>query len=277
MSPETLNKRRVLAVRLRLDGHTVTEACQRSELSAPTVSAAWKAFLEGGWHAVPVKPRGRRKGSGDVLDKTLSDELRKQLATVPPAPLPAWSSRALAEVLAEVSAAAEHEQGAPVSPRAIEHWWESQGLKVASCDLQGLARKRSHAGRWFRQQLKPAWDAVTKAGGRQWQGGVRVVPAISDAPRRYQLYLHGKRGALHMLCLAAPPVADDYIALFERLLNQAQKELHGQAHGQAQTPVALVFHGAYFQASPEVGRWLAKHPEMYLITAPAPPNEQLLN
>jgi transposase len=257
LSPETLNERRLQAVRLRLDGHTVAEASQRSGLSAPTVSAAWKAFLDGGWQAVPVKPRGRRRGSGDVLDEALSDELRKLLATVPPGPLPAWHSRALAEALVDVLEE-EAQERASISPRAIEHWWESQGLKVASLDLQGLERKRSNAGRWFRQQVRPAWNAANKAGGRHWQGGVRVVAAVGDAPRCYQLYLHGKRDALHMLCLAAPPIADDYIALFERLLAQAQ------------APVALVFHGAYFQASPEITQWLERHPEMHLIAVPTP-------
>lgn len=247
----------MLAVRLRLNGHTVAEACQRSGLSAPTVSAAWKAFLEGGWQAVPVKPRGRRRGSGDVLGRAHSEALRGLLMTWPSELLPAWNSRALAAALAETASQAH------VSPRAIEHWWQAQGLGVAFVDVQGLARKRTNTGRWFRQQVKPGFDAVMNAGGKCWQGGVRLVAATDSAPRCYQLYLHGKRGALHMRCLSAPPVASDYITLFERLLAEAR------ADGQPETPVALVFHGAFFQASPDIGRWLVDHPAMRLMPFPS--------
>ncbi|TFH84879.1 helix-turn-helix domain-containing protein [Billgrantia azerbaijanica] len=235
-----------MAVRLRLDGHTVAEASRRSGLSAPTVSAAWKAFREGGWEAVSVKPRGRRKGSGDALGAAQRRALRERLAELPPAPLPAWNSRALAETL----------KGKPASPRAIEHWWAAQGLTVPCRDLHDLEKRRSSAGRWFRQRVRPVRDVVNKAGGECWQGGVRVVPAAGDRPRCYQLYLHGKRGALHMRCLPVAPVADDYLTLFERLLVQAE------------APIALLFHGAWFQASPEVQEWLAEHLEFHLINVP---------
>lgn len=248
----------MLAVRLRLDGHTVAQACERSELSAPTVSAAWKAFLEGGWQAVPVKPRGRRQGSGEVLDAVARSGLRDLLNTWPPCGRPAWTSRALAEALAEADAAMT------ASPRAIEHWWADQGLRVERVELEGLARRRSNAGRWYRQQVKLGFDAAVKAGGVCWQGGVRVVPAIAGTPQCYQLYLHGKRGALHMRCFSAPPLASDYIALFSRLLDEAEMQKGRQV------PVALVFHGAYFQASAETGDWLAAQPLMRLISFPYP-------
>ncbi len=125
LSPEELNERRLKAVRLRLDGHTVDETGRLSGLSAPTVSAAWKAFRAGGWNAVPVKPRGRRKGTGVAPGTAEHRALLERLAEMPPAPLPAWTSKALAETLHD---------GA-VSPRAIEHWWDAQGLKVHRADL----------------------------------------------------------------------------------------------------------------------------------------------
>lgn len=248
----------MLAVRLRLDGHTVAQACQRSELSAPTVSAAWKAFLEGGWQAVPVKPRGRRQGSGEVLDAAARGELFELLASWPPNGLPAWTSRAMADALTETDPAMT------VSPRAIEHWWADRGLRVERFELEGLTRRRSNAGRWYRQQVKPGVDAAVKAGGVCWQGGVRVVAATASRSQCYQLYLHGKRGALHMLCLSAPPVATDYITLFERLLAEAEVQKGRQV------PVALVFHGAYFQASPEVMQWLEAQTRMRLMAFPSP-------
>lgn len=245
-----LNERRLEAVRLRLDGHTVAEVSRRTGLSAPTVSAAWKAFREGGWGAVPVRQRGRRPGQSTALGEREQDVLWQRLAEQPPRPRPGWSSHDLADALAT-------ETQREVSPRAIEHWLEAQGLKPLPLALDGLARRRSTAGRWFRQQVQPVLDQVHKVGGAIWEGGVRAAaPAKAEvgAPRRYQLYLHGKRGALYTRCLPAPPRAEDYLAMFERLA--------------AEGPIALLFHGAYFQASPEIQAWLTEHPEMRLVSVP---------
>ncbi|MCL7939252.1 helix-turn-helix domain-containing protein [Halomonas sp. ATCH28] len=249
LSPELLNERRLEAVRLRLDGHTVARVAQQTGLSAPTVSAAWKAFREGGWEAVPVRQRGRKSGQASSLGEREQHILWRLLAELPSSPLPGWSSQALAEAIAA-------ETGSEVSPRAIEHWLAAQDLKPTPLALAGLARRRSTPGRWYRQQVQPVLERVRQAGGDVWQGGVRVSPLGEqppDEPRRYQLYLHGKRGALYTRCLPAPPMAEAYLALFERLLAQAVG------------PVALLFHGAWFQASPEIQAWLKHHPELHLI------------
>lgn len=253
LSPENIGERRLQAVRLRLDGFTVAESSRRTGLSAPTVSAAWKAFKEGGWEAVPLKPRGRRKGQAEVLGAAQQAALWRQLGEQPPAPLPAWNSKALAEWLSAQPAPV----GTAVSPRAIEHWWQAHGLVVEPLQLQHLAKRRSIAGRWYRQQVLPTLEAVQDSGGTVWQGGVRALPAGQNDARRYQFYLHGKRGALHIRGFTLPPRAGDYIALFERLLPTDPA-----------CRVGLIFHGAWFQASAEVQEWLAKHPTLHLITVP---------
>src|SRR5271156_6114691 len=56
---EALNERRRQAVRLRLAGLSSAESARQTELSQPTVNAAFKAYRHGGWSAVPVAPRGR--------------------------------------------------------------------------------------------------------------------------------------------------------------------------------------------------------------------------
>ncbi|SFU65076.1 helix-turn-helix domain-containing protein [Halomonas korlensis] len=247
--PDNLNKRRHEAVRLRLDGHTVAETSQRTGLSAPTVSAAWKAFREGGWESVDVRQRGRRTGQTPRLGEAEQRVLRQCLADWPPSPQPGWSSRELVERLAVAT-------GQKVSTRAIEHWLAAQGLKPAPVRLEGLERKRSAAGRWYRQQVLPVLEQIKQANGTHWQGGVRVAPqAHDDAPCRYQLYLHGKRGALLTRCFTEPPNAGYYLTLFERLATAG--------------PVALVFHGAFFRASSEVQAWLSEHPHFHLLSVPA--------
>ncbi|MFC3293675.1 helix-turn-helix domain-containing protein [Modicisalibacter luteus] len=256
LSPEMLNERRRQAVRLRLDGYTVAETARHAELSAPTVSAAWKAFREGGWGAIDVKPRGRRSGQGDVLGDVERRTLCRFLADWPDDGAPGWTSRALANAIQGCS----RDLASP-SPRTIEHWLKAQDLKPEPLALEALAHQRSHIGRWYRQQVQPVLRQMQRTGGSAWQGGVRVAKpgAVPTASRlRYQFYLHGKRGALLTRCLPASPRADDYLMLFQRMLSQK--------HG---APIALVFHGAFFEASPEIRQWLVEHPAFHLINVPS--------
>jgi len=65
-SVDELNAARRQAVERRLAGETVKATAAATGLSAPTVTAALKAYREGGWEAVPVGPRGRPpKGAAD--------------------------------------------------------------------------------------------------------------------------------------------------------------------------------------------------------------------
>ncbi|RUR29988.1 helix-turn-helix domain-containing protein [Vreelandella nanhaiensis] len=235
----------MLAVKLRLDGLTVAAVSQRTGLSAPTVSAAWKAFREGGWAAVPVRPRGRLKGQANVLDATVQQLLWDALYAGPAADQPGWNSAGLAAYLRD-------EHGVELTQRAIEHWWESERLKHEPWPLEALAKQRSQRGRWYRQSVAPLFAKLEQAEQR-WQGGVRKVAH----PHRlvYQLYLHGPRGRLWMRCYQHPPVASDYLTAMGALSSKG--------------PVALVFHGAWFSASPEVTAWLAQQTMFWLVQVPA--------
>lgn len=233
------------AVKLRLDGLTVALASQQTGLSAPTVSAAWKAFCAGGWAAVPVRPRGRLKGQANVLDTAVQQRLWETLYALPPAGKPAWNSADLAALLHD-------EHGVELSQRAIEHWWENEGLKHEPWPLSTLAKQRSQRGRWYRQAVAPLFSQLELADQR-WQGGVRRL-ARPQCPI-YQLYLHGPRGRLWMRCFQRPPLAGDYLAAMQALIRNG--------------PAALVFHGAWFSASPEVTTWLAQHTMFRLVSVPA--------
>ncbi|SDF99063.1 Transposase [Onishia taeanensis] len=252
LSPEMLNQRRLEAVRLRLDGLTVASTAKRTGLSAPTVSAAWKAFREGGWQAVPVRPRGRHKGNTQTLGESEREYLWQRISRWPANNSPGWTSRELAEALSD-------ETGQKVSQRAVEHWLEARNLKPAPMSLE-TATKRSRKGRWLHQQVQPVLERVRSLGGTHWLGGVRVVTNSNDrqAPC-YQLYVHGKHGVLHTCRFATPPKAKDYIELFKRLAEQG--------------PTALIFHGAFFKASAEITTWLEQHTDFQLLGVP--PNSKL--
>ena len=250
LSPESLNERRIQAVKLRLDGVTVALASQQTGLSAPTVSAAWKAFREGGWAAVPVRPRGRLKGQANVLDAAVQQRLWEALYSPPLAEQPGWNSADLAAYLS-------NEQGVQLTQRGIEHWWENHGLKHEPWPLSALAKQRSQRGRWYRQAVAPLFESLKDADQR-WQGGVRRVAH----PQRpvYQLYLHGPRGRLWMRCFDHPPLAGDYLATMQALIGKSNE---------SKTPVGLVFHGAWLSASPQVMAWLAQHTMFWLVPVPA--------
>lgn len=252
LSPEALNQRRMEAVRLRLDGLTVAETAAQTALSAPTISGAWKAFREGGWAAVPVRPRGRHKGDAHRLGGRETDLLWQRLHEWPANRHPGWTSRDLAEVLSDAT-------GPTLSPRALEHWLSAQNLKPRPLTLTPQAQ-RSREGRWLRQRVQPALERTRAQGGSTWLGGVRVITSTADGhARRYQLYVHGKRNALYTRCFLEPPRADDYLALFERLAEPG--------------PAALIFHGADFRASTDIGHWLERHPDFTLLDVP--PNSNL--
>lgn len=243
LSPEALNERRKKAVRLRLDGYTVAIASQCTGLSAPTVSAAWKAFREGGWAAVPVKPRGRTKGQGNTLGAAAQTVLWEALYGAPPQGMPGWSSAALADLV-------NVRLGLKLTQRAIEHWWETEGLQHDPWALNALAKKRTRAGRWFEKTVAPTLSLYPSAEQR-WQGGVRRVAHPQRA--LYQVYLHGARGKLYMRCYVRPPTAFDYQAVWASLPR----------------PAAVVFHGALFSASQTLTEWLDRQTTLTVVAVPA--------
>ena len=244
LSPEELNERRVKAVQLRLDGLTVVDVRELTGLSAPTVSAAWKAFREGGWAAVPVQPRGRHKGQANVLAAPLKATLWQALYELPPEGEPGWSSAALAQRVENM-----HTQ--PLTQRAVEHWWQDEQLKIDAWALAPLSKERSVRGRWYRRAVLPVLERAKRAANR-WQGGVRHLPLPGGAV--YQLYFHGPRGRLWMRCFSRPPVAQDYLTSLKALA--------------ANGPAALIFHGAVLSAAPELTAWLAAQRDFWLVPVP---------
>ena len=70
-----LNAQRRRAVQLRVDGHSLARVRAETGLSVPTIIGAFKAFTEGGWHAVDVGARGRPQGIGRALTQAQEAEL----------------------------------------------------------------------------------------------------------------------------------------------------------------------------------------------------------
>jgi transposase len=98
-----LNERRRRAVKLRERGMTLREVAAQTELSVPTVMAAHRAYLAGGWAAVNVKPRGRKLGDGRQLTVAQEAEIRRLICDKTPDQLKLgfalWNRQAVVQLM----------------------------------------------------------------------------------------------------------------------------------------------------------------------------------
>ncbi|HZJ81773.1 MAG TPA: helix-turn-helix domain-containing protein, partial [Guyparkeria sp.] len=143
LSPDELNKRRRQAVGLRLDGHTVEETSRRCGLSTPTVSAAFKAFREGGWSGVDLRPRGRPAGQGRTISMPVGRRLSARLMSGPDASTPLWGLRQVQAWLAD-------KEGVVPSERALRRWLDEQlGIGSTAAAGPGHRPDRRPGRRWL--------------------------------------------------------------------------------------------------------------------------------
>lgn len=72
---DSLYRRRIKAVSLRVEGKKVNEISRLCNLSSRTVISLWTAYLDGGWDAIQLKPRGRKFGDGRILNEICESEI----------------------------------------------------------------------------------------------------------------------------------------------------------------------------------------------------------
>ena len=102
---QALAERRRRAVRLREKGMLVNDVARDCELSRGTVIAAHKAYRQGGWAGVALKPRGRTTGDGRRLSTEQENEVQKLICDKTPdqmkMPYALWSRRAVMELIGQ--------------------------------------------------------------------------------------------------------------------------------------------------------------------------------
>jgi sulfate adenylyltransferase subunit 2 len=259
LSPEELNKRRHLAVQRRIDGATVAQAAKQAGLSAPTVIAAYKAFVAGGWAAVDVKPRGRKAGSGRSLDPDREQALLQHLfapsahacqgGQACPGDDGLWQADGLLDWV-------QAQLGIQLTGRSLARLLQQWQLSAPELKAALTAHPLSTAlQRWSKDQLKPLEASLRKQGGSLLWGGVRRIVNPLDGTACYQLYVHAGRARQFWLLSEQPPLCGLYQAFFERLL----AAFNG--------PVGLVFHGADFSHEPAVQDWLTRHDTAFRLLA----------
>jgi len=244
-----LNAQRRRAVQLRVDGHSLTKVREATGLSVPTIIAAFKAFTQGGWHAVDVGTRGRPQGAGRAL--TLAQESALALLALYGAPeaagLPAslWSADAVAKC-------AQARFGIDLHPRAVARCLARWGLTLVA--LRDAAERTTAGQDWLAAHARGAGAART-----WWCGGLPAPAAAASGSARGLLVAVDARGQIAWLPTPSLSLQDAYIDFLARL--------------QAQTPqpVAAWLHGLALARAAQLNDWIATQPRLQVLACPIAP------
>ena len=214
-----LNERRRRAVALRLDGMRLIEVAAKTELSVPTIIAAHRAFLAGGWDAVSVAPRGRRRGSGQLIEPSAIEQLVATIIDGPPErsalPYLLWEKAAVAEL-------ARQRLGVEVPPTTLGRYLQDWGF---AADAGGASADASRVQETPLAPLLPA--------GWRHLGSDRILFRAA-----------GPRRKLRWLVVPSPLTSGSLIEFFDRL----QRSIGGR--------IRVAAENLDLRQAPEVRRWL---------------------
>jgi sulfate adenylyltransferase subunit 2 len=223
-----LNQLRRQAVSLRQDGAKLAAIRVATGLSVPTIIAANKAYLAGGWDAVDNAPRGRPASGGEQIPAALGLALVEAIsAGQPPAGLAdgsaslglwtlelagKWLSHRLGpgSTVAAEKAAGRILRRHGLLPPPVEAWKRTDPALAAGCAAAGLAALRKRAG---------------AEGGMLLWAGERTLTPLGDPPRRCQLFAQTARGSSIWLVTQKWPTEDDWLRFFEGLCVQARRKV----------------------------------------------------
>lgn len=143
-----LNERRRRAVKLRERGMTLREVAAQCELSVPTVMAAHRAYRDGGWSAVSVKPRGRKRGDGRQLSKAQEGEIRRLICDKTPDQLKLgfalWNRQAVAQLI-------EQQFGLKVPIRTVGEYLKRWGFTPQKPIKKAYEQRPAEVQRWLNE------------------------------------------------------------------------------------------------------------------------------
>jgi len=258
-----LNAQRRRAVQLRVDGRSLTQVRAETGLSVPTIIGAFKAFTEGGWHAVDVGARGRPQGAG----RTLTLEQEGELALLALYGLP--EAAGLADRLWSADAVAQcaHQRfGLELHPRAVARCLARWGLTLVALRE---AAGRSPAGAAWLEARQPAARASGSARA-WWCGGLPAPAAAVAGTSRGVLVAIDARGQIAWLSAPSLALQDAYIDFFSRL------------QAQAAGPMVAWLSGLDLRRAAQLNDWIAAQPRLHVLSCPialarrAPPADGIL-
>lgn len=247
-----LNERRKKAVQMRLDGATLAVTSAATGLSNPTIIAAFKAFMQGGWAAVNVKPRGRPKDESRKLNPEQDARLLQLLCSALPESVKPGASlwqTALIKLWL-------HQQTSLVaSERTLGRYITRFGLNAMPAIITPQDSDFASYRLWYQHSLLPLkQQAHQEHALLLWAGMTTVtVPGLGLFS---QLYVHSPKGKLLWYLVSGPAKADDYIAFFSRVTTEFEHKVYLVLQGADIRPVAII------------ARWLANHSEQIVVNTP---------
>ncbi|CAB1369725.1 Sulfate adenylyltransferase subunit 2 [Denitratisoma oestradiolicum] len=247
---EVLNERRRLAVKLRLAGMKVAEVAAQTELSAPTVIAAHKAYQEGGWDAVAAKPRGRNTGEQRSLGAEQETEIRQLICSHLPDQLQLnrslWQSEAVAELIQQNCAVT-------LAPRTVALYLKRWGFsQTRPLDLP-TEQLPAEARRWLKSQYPLLAERARSEGAEiQWllESALPGASTATSSKRAQRMGLLGaisNRGKLRWQVYSGSLKADILSGFLDRLNRDTGRRL------------MLISDGMDLERTPAVKSWLTEH------------------
>ncbi len=254
---ELLNERRRLAVKLRLRGMKLAEVAEHAGLSVPTVIAAHKAYMAGGWDAVAVQPRGRKAGSGRVLSPEVELRLLGSLHDRSPAAFglagELWSETGAQALLLG-------EFGIEISMRSMRRYLEAWGLKLKEPSAY-LRESRNEAVRKGLPALLAQYEGLPARdrGALVWLRTHALLTGSEGGndPSKSFLVAHSQRGSCHWAGIDEPPGLEAIADFLQRL------------HREEGRPLWIVASGLDFSRRSGLEEELACNKGVVLRTLPA--------
>ncbi len=245
---DALNQKRRRAVEMRLAGASLASIRAETGLSTPTVIRAYKAFVAGGWSAVPVKALGRQVGQGRRLSAAQQADLRAAVLEGPP------DARGLTDGLwsvPAVQALIRRQWQVTVADSTVLRYLARWGLTAAP--LRERRPADASDRRWLEVELPRHLQRARARRARiSWVGQL-----VADSGRARVLCAMSLRGRPSWLPLAGPNQVADYVAFLARLVAA------GDGH------VCVLLHGVDVDHSPEIRAFVAEQGDR-LTVVPCP-------
>ncbi len=257
-NPGTLNERRRLAVKLRLEGQKLKDICNIVDLSSPTIIAAHKQFMNGGWEAVDVKPRGRPAG-----DRTATADSMEKLKTA------AFSKPSADTLWTNITLGAEARKlRVEASARTVGKYVEQWGL--GSANQYRACKSEEQYRNWMSGEYKAIADSARKRDATIYWAGLATCKQGNENQIQKYLYAHTTKGKYFWLAGEYKNDADRFIDFFQRLSAVKPK-------------LTIIWHGYDPVLTSKTNDWLEEksdiqffqHPASAKVSAPIPKTETI--
>lgn len=264
-----LNERRRRAVKLRERGMTLREVAAQVELSVPTVMSAHRAYVSGGWAAVNVKPRGRKRGEGRHLTREQEAEIRRLIRDKTPDQLKLgfalWNRQAVSQVM-------EERLGIKVPIRTVGEYLKRWGFSPQKPIKKAYEQRPAEVRKWLDEEY-PQIAARAKAEGAEIHWGDETGLRSDDvrgrgyAPKGHTpvVRVNNKREGLSIISTVTNQGkvrwkvyegamnADILIDFFKRLIKDADRK------------VFVILDNLKVHHARRVKDWLADHTEQIQV------------